>query len=94
MGSKYAFLCPTCGYTNPHCCGGTEAGMAVTLSTVHCNACKQLYDVPVVDHGTFTEIPISCPKHKRHAVVLWSQPGPCPKCGTVLTNQGESEIWD
>ena len=94
MGTLSSFLCPNCGYANPQCCGGTEVGMAVTLSTVHCATCAELYDVPVVDYGTFTEVPIRCPKKKRHAVVLWKDPGPCPKCGTVLTNQGDTAIWD
>lgn len=94
MGSYFAFHCHACGYANATCCGGTEVGMAETLSTVLCATCKQLYDVPVVDHSTFAEVPIRCPKNKRHAVVLWTHPGPCPKCGTVLTNQGESANWD
>ncbi len=95
MGSHHAFHCSNCNYANPQCCGGTEAGMMVTLSTVHCSTCAELYDVPVAEHGyTFTSVPIRCPKSKRHAVVRWKDPGPCPKCGTVLTNEGVSAIWD
>ncbi|HQW06746.1 MAG: hypothetical protein IPH05_15270 [Flavobacteriales bacterium] len=69
--------------------------MAVTLSTVHCSACAELYDVPVAEHGfNYKEVPIRCPKNKRHGVVLWKDPGPCPKCGTLLTHEGLSALWD
>jgi hypothetical protein len=95
MGVQYALHCAACGYSNPHCCGGVESGMAVTLSTVLCSACKQLYDVPIFKHGfVVAEIPMRCPKNKRHSVLPWEQPGPCPKCGAVLTTLGESALWD
>ena len=42
MGSHHAFHCSNCNYANPQCCGGTEAGMMVTLSTVHCSTCHQI----------------------------------------------------
>ena len=62
MGTQHAFHCLNCNYTNPQCCGGTEAGMAITLGTVHCSTCAEHYDVPVAEHGyTFTVVPIRCP---------------------------------
>lgn len=95
MGVQYALSCAACGYANPHSCAGMKAGKAVTLQTVLCATCKQLYDVPVCWHGsTWTEIPIRCPKSKRHAVEAWSHPGPCPVCGHTLTKLGDSAIWD
>lgn len=95
MGVEYALHCAACGYHNPHCCAGVEAGMAVTLSTVHCATCKQLYDVPVFEHGNgFTEIPLRCPRNKAHAVVAWSHPGPCPVCGQPISKLGQSAVWD
>lgn len=83
MGVEYALHCAACGYHNPHCCAGMEAGMAVTLSTVHCATCKQLYDVPVFEHGhSFSEIPMRCPTYEAHAVVAWSHPGPQSAAGS------------
>ncbi len=69
--------------------------MAVTLQTVLCPTCKRLYDVPVFRHGfSLAEIPMRCPRNKAHVVVAWSHPGPCPVCGHMLTNLGESAVWD
>jgi len=60
---------------------------------VYCSTCAEHYDVPVAEHGnTFTVVPIRCPKNKRHKVVLWKDPGPCHKCGTVLTDR-LSAFW-
>lgn len=93
MGQQYAFSCPGCGYTNEHCGGGTEYGMAMALSTIHCKDCTELYDVPTYEFGfTPGEIPALCPKNKRHVVSVWVHPGPCPKCGIVLHRAGMSGL--
>jgi hypothetical protein len=95
MGAKYALHCAACGYHNPHSCAGVQAGRSVTLSTVHCAACRQLVDVPVFAHGfRVAEIPLRCPTNEAHAVVAWSHPGPCPVCGQPLGKRGESAVWD
>jgi hypothetical protein len=95
MGTTYSLLCPACGYANPECCAGVESGMMVTLSTVHCATCRQLYDVPVLElERGITEIPIRCPNSAKHAVVRWRHPGPCPVCGHTLSKLAERAIWD
>ena len=72
-----------------------QHGSQATYSTVHCTICTALYDILVVRHGyTVTEVPPRCPQNEHHVVVEWAHPGPCPKCGTLLTQQGLSEIWD
>lgn len=94
MGVRYAFCCPTCGYTATRC-GGTEFGRRVAQGTVHCSQCAELFDVELARFGYGREVIVpACPKDMDHAVVLWQQPGACPKCGTELSAQGLAEIWD
>ena len=95
MGFHYAFLCPACGYRNHRCCGGTEYGRSVALSTVHCVTCAALFDVPSCRYGyTIESVVANCPLDADHVVAEWIQPGPCPKCGAALLQQGISAVWD
>ena len=94
MGVRYGFCCTSCGYTATRC-GGTEFGRREAQSTVHCTPCAELYDVVLARFGNGREVLVpACPKDSVHAVALWQQPGPCPKCSTVLAAQGLAELWD
>jgi hypothetical protein len=37
-----------------------------------------------------------CPRARarRHELVLWSHPGPCPRCGETMRRERETALWD
>lgn len=100
MGSKYRFVCGSCGH-EAEVSGGGDAGMIVTTKTVLCERCAVLYDVvtsrrpmdPAGGHD-FGPVEISCPRSKRHTVRPWEHPGPCPKCGTLMDMDDMVLLWD
>lgn len=97
MGIMYTLLCSACGHDIPKCCAGVQSGQFLALSTVHCAAYEELYDVPVREFSPilddYVQIPIRCPMNPEHEVVPWSHPGPCPKCGYTMSNLGGRSIW-
>ncbi|MBX3276442.1 MAG: hypothetical protein KF868_00430 [Acidobacteria bacterium] len=97
MGTSYEFECPACGYTAA-VSGDDDAGMICNTTTIVCRTCRKLYDATIIlrsfDSPEHQEIPIRCPKSKKHAVERWKHPGPCPKCGAQM-NRGEACCdWD
>ena len=98
MGIWYLFECEFCGYWT-EVSGGDDAGMLVSTTTVVCETCAELYDVVIERRSWEADEPPGpqepcCPKFKRHRITLWKHPGPCPRCGEPVKNQGEVALWD
>ena len=97
MGTLFAFVCESCGY-EAEVSGGEDCGMAQATTTILCADCKELYDVPVsndaIKRNPAREVPIRCPKSQSHRSCLWRRPGPCARCGAIMTRGAETVIWD
>jgi hypothetical protein len=97
MGTIYDFHCESCGY-QAEAAGGEDCGMAQATTTILCENCNTLYDLPVSDdamtRSPLREVQIRCPKSSSHRWRLWEHPGPCPRCGATLTRDSETVIWD
>ena len=74
--------------------------MASATWTVHCLDCRELQDVVVSDEPWevseegWTPDAYACDRDAKHKVTLWSDPGPCPKCGKGLTAGEPTVLWD
>jgi Zn finger protein HypA/HybF involved in hydrogenase expression len=108
MGTAWIYTCPECGYQSDLVSSGYDVGMASHVVGISCANCKELYSASLpgkpwdadwdamrqkVESG---ELPAGarCPKSAKHHVKVWSHPGPCPRCGTTLS-QGEGPLcWD
>lgn len=76
MGQLQTFECESCGYS-AEVSGGDDAGMVVTITTISCGVCRELYDV-ILWRVNEPELPPKepqCPKAKPHPVSLWNYPG-------------------
>jgi len=97
MGISYEFECPACGYTAT-VSGDDDAGLICTTATIACHACCKLYDATTsrgsFDSAEWQEVPLRCPKSKKHIVGLWRHPGPCPKCGAQMGRGAACAVWD
>lgn len=99
MGSLQTFRCDACGY-EAEIGGGFDYGMLSATWTVHCLSCRTLSDVLVSeDPSEFSRDGwkperYSCEKEPGHEVVLWSNPGPCPRCGKTLIPGETTMLWD
>ena len=99
MGSLRMFRCEGCGY-EAEISGGLDFGMASATWTVHCLDCCELQDVVVSDEPWkvseegWTPDTYACDRDPKHKVSLWSDPGPCPKCGKGLTAGEPTVLWD
>jgi hypothetical protein len=101
MGCCHPFRCPACDYAI-NVSGGPDMGMSCYTQTIHCKSCKEVGDVvtlrfewrqwPARDRDS-TDVP-NCPADEMHAVVAWSNGGPCPKCGTAMEQGADSIMWD
>ena len=56
MGQRFLFVCDACGYS-AFVCGGPDAGMLVTVSTMRCEGCSQVVDVPLRVRDPFSSLP-------------------------------------
>ena len=100
MGTHYAFRCPGCAYT-AEVSGGSDVGMSVGTVTISCATCRKLRDV-VVTEAPWNDPPDPVPEQPRctsartrlHRTVLWCDPGPCPRCGVTMLNEGMTVLWD
>jgi hypothetical protein len=101
MGQWYRFTCSWCPYT-AEVSGGRDAGMSGYVHTAICHTCKpaRLVDAPN-EREPFTEAvgdvaDYVCPfaRTRRHRLVLWSDPGSCPRCGRAMTRQETTALWD
>lgn len=95
MGESFTFKCSGCGYSAT-VSGGDDQGMIAKTTTIMCRACARLYDAVTgkLEDG-FAEIPIRCPRSKKHTVERWTDPGPCPKCGKPMEQDPDLHIlWD
>ena len=100
MGHWNAYRCPGCAYT-AEVSGGPDCGEFSRTVTVSCATCCKLRDVsytgepwkepadPVPEHPV-------CPsaRTRTHRTTLWFDPGPCPRCGETMTNEGMTTLWD
>ncbi len=97
MGQLHSFKCQSCGYY-AEVSGGDDAGMMIVTTTISCGVCRELYDAVVhkVREPWLGDIEPRCPRAKRHAVTVWTHPGPCPKCGEPLDYdpEGITALWD
>ena len=99
MGSLQIFRCEGCGY-EAEIGGGFDYGMMSATWTVHCLSCRALSDVVVSDNPAeyskdgWKPDRFCCEKDSKHEVALWSNPGPCPKCGKTLTAGEPTLLWD
>jgi hypothetical protein len=97
MGSLYDFTCATCGYVARVAGGEDCGGSAVGFATVLCRSCKKLVEVVVKERvwDPASAREPRCPRSRRHAVALWTDPGACPKCGAILDRpEMPSLLWD
>ena len=85
--------------------GGYSYSMSGPTVTIACKTCRDLFDVKlwanedaqrVYDEAVKAGTPVweldtvpRCPTRKSHVVGIWFDPGPCPRCGTLMT-QGDS----
>lgn len=99
MGSLLVFRCDACGYET-QVSGGRDRGMIVEVQTVTCEQCKALHDAVVRKWDrsemdkTARRRKLRCPKDRRHRVEPWTPGGPCPRCGTPITEGIPYAIWD
>lgn len=94
MGNTYSFKCMQCEYEQA-VSGGDDRGMQVKTTTIVCRKCRELYDVVTGEiENDFADIPICCPKGKKHNVERWTEPWLCPKCGSPMHQLGISVLWD
>ena len=100
MGTSYRFVCPHCGY-HAEVSGGEDAGMTCLTVTITCMACRKLFDVMTRqlprwgEDADWIEVETQCPCSAGHKCELWTHPGPCPKCGTIMDREDEPFLfWD
>jgi hypothetical protein len=108
MGTASIYSCPECGYQSHFVSSGYDVGMASHVVGISCAKCQELYSASLpgkpwdVDWDAMRHLVESgklpagarCPKSAKHRVKVWSHPGPCPRCGTALS-QGEGALcWD
>ena len=99
MGALRMFRCRACHY-EAEISGGLDHGMAAATWTVHCLTCRDLFDVVVSDEPWraseegWRPDTYRCEKNPKHEVELWSDPGPCARCGTTLTAGEPTALWD
>jgi len=71
--------------------------MACKTVTVVCTTCRSLFDVmiseePWEEGPDPTALDLKCPE--SHPAQLWTAPGPCPRCGVEMANEGLTVLWD
>lgn len=94
MGAKYRYVCSSCQY-EANVSGGPDAGMLCCTQTIVCHDCQRLYDVITVDRQEpGREHPLACPRSHLHSVSPWTHPASCPKCGTLMDQEGLTILWD
>lgn len=95
MGLKLEFNCDGCGYSAT-VAGGGDAGMRAVTTTIECRDCRLLLDV-VISESPWDErsymLPV-CPQDPSHSVRKWTAPGPCPRCGHVMSQGDVFTLWD
>jgi hypothetical protein len=99
MGAVRIFRCEGCGY-EAEIGGGLDFGLTAATWTVHCLDCRELRDFVVsnnlqeVSGKDWKPKFYRCMKNSKHRVELWSDPGPCPRCGKTLTGWETTLLWD
>ena len=98
MGESNSFICPACGLAG-HVSGGEDAGECRLTTTIYCQACCELHDVPTSDIrlGKREKVVPRCPRRKSHPIRLWNLEELCPRCGKALLEldeDGYSTLWD
>jgi hypothetical protein len=97
MGTLYDFHCESCDY-QAELAGSDDCGIAQATTTILCEDCNELYDVPISDDAMRRdperEVTTRCPTSPSHRWRLWRHPGPCPKCGATMTRGSETLVWD
>ena len=87
---------------------GYDVGMASHAVGISCETCKELLSAflpgkpwdadwdAMRDLVKSGELPAGarCPKSAKHKVTVWSHPGPCPRCGTILKEGADVLCWD
>lgn len=108
MGISLDYSCPECGYQVHSMSSGYDVGMASHRVGISCVECKELYsaalsgepwnaDIDAIELQVEAGVLPSgarCPISAKHHVKVWSHPGPCPKCGSTLTQQEGILCWD
>lgn len=101
MGTFYHFECPVCGY-GADVCGGDDVGIMITTTTIHCDGCRELYDVFTTFRefqeegappGRLGRARLSCPENGEHSVRKWRHPGRCPRCSGRLERTSVVLNW-
>ena len=108
MGSATDYSCPDCGYHVDHMVSGYDFGEMSHVLAVSCATCRRLHRVLLPGRPSEPaargiradaeagRLPagVRCPRSAKHAIVVWSDPGPCPRCGATLKRGGHWSIWD
>lgn len=97
MGETYLFTCDACGY-KAEASDGIDYGWMIVTATISCKGCQQLRTVTISrnrkEYVRGTRPPIRC-FHSKHVVEYWEHPGPCPRCGNIMTRSEDPIIfWD
>jgi len=98
MAIQYEFTCPDCDYSDFVCgCGGV--GMHAVWETMTCLDCRELVDVlvgqlgqrgPSGDKEWDRDLGV-CLECRGKNLSIWTHPGPCPRCGSIL-EKGDNEL--
>ena len=100
MGQLHRFKCGKCEYET-EVSGGLDGGMAcISQATILCKTCQVIGNISIepLPWGTGPDAldpkQLRCPVSPDHVVSLWTHPGPCPQCGTTLTQEETTLFWD
>lgn len=105
MGARSQFRCEVCRYAVV-VSGGTDGGREVFTTTILCEDCQKLCDIPTSwienltasdggpDQKPRPKPKFRCPKNFKHRIHEWKAGGACPVCGGGMVNEGERVLWD
>lgn len=101
MGQWYRFTCSACSY-EAEVSGGSDAGMSGYVHTAICRTCRpaRLVNAPnereplAETVGDVADYICPFARTRRHQLVLWTHPGPCPRCGRTMKQRGPTALWD
>jgi hypothetical protein len=74
-------------------------GMGCSTATITCATCKKLRDAVVSEEPGMVPEPLPVPKcpgarTRVHEALIWTHPGPCPRCGATMDRGEVTTLWD
>lgn len=99
MGARIEFSCPACGLSG-RVSGGNDCGFETATTTIYCESCDNLQDVPTVLKlrlANERKVEPRCTKGESHPVRRWNLHEPCPRCGKAKLEfpaGRPSVLWD